>query len=288
MIAVIFCAYFAYVGECHCPRGYIEECIKPKPIDDRSNANFMYYHEGTFGIDFKRGYDPCKIIKSNENYKNLMNKYINCIGKHCIDNKFKCNSGDSRYCYNVEHIFDKKGCRYRGDDALVMANLVMAYGKWNQDISHKRLGSCAAAEAEKEKVYGKEMMDRVRNQINLCRNKRRAESNTTGVEDPILIDESDDDTINGFDYGDCDKSCTCESNKYLDVLCGCDYSETEFDPSCQTLTHAQIQSKLEFYRGSLISSSIFLITVVLLLIASLVIVIRGKNKEFDIPPEFNV
>ncbi len=292
MIALLF---FLYAVTGHCPPGYREECIKPKLIGDRSNTNGMYFHEGTFGIYFGRGYDPCEIVTTNSNYKDIMNKYIVCKGPHCINDKFGCKLGDSQNCYNVEHIYDKKGCRYNGNEANIMANLVMAWGKWNQNVSHTRIGSCAAAEAEKEKVYGKEMMVKVKGQIEFCKRKRakrtqhdEAQNNNIEQDEPILIDESNDEQINGFDYSECDAACTCESNRHLDILCGCDYSETEFDPSCQAQTLRQAQSNSGFYREAFILSNAVLILTIMLLAAALIDLIRKKNKGFDIPPEFDL
>jgi hypothetical protein len=276
---------------CQCEHGYLPDCVKGHHTEtyrlywkSKGNANNYFYDAKTFGMNLR---NPCQRIKDKSAFMKALN-VISCTGIWCKENRgFKCDaSGNNQACYNMEHIIDKEGCGYDKEDTNILGNLVMAYGKWNQEVSHSKIGCCANALREKTEIYGKDMVNKAIEHIKSCKNKRKRDYSQDGLTyAPIDIDLSEDEQINEFNYSECDKSCTCESNRYLDILCGCDYSETDFDPSCQT---TNTQSSLEFYRGAFISSNLFLIMVVVLLIISFVVVMREKNKGFEIPPEFNV
>jgi hypothetical protein len=228
-----------------CPPGTTPACLKHQVRHSElyykwkeiGNHDNYFYHPDTFGIKIAR--DPCAKV-----YLNTFTQAVNkkpCRGEWCKDSlgntvfigQFgKCGQGGQN-CYQMEHVFDKNGCDYTSEQADIWANVVMAYGKWNSKVSHAVIGGCKNALDEKTEIYGKSMIDTIRNQINLCTRKRNNDNNTT--EEPIVIDDSYNESIDGFDYNECDIACTCKSNKYLDILCGCDYSETDFDRSmCST------------------------------------------------------
>lgn len=208
-----------------CPPGTILNCIPPKHSSlyqkwkEVGNKNNYFYHPDTFGINIAR--DPCEKINSATTFKNFLNKkIIYCRGMWCKNGIFKCESGKPADCYQMEHIFDKN-CE---NESNIWANVVMAYGRWNSRVSNRAMGGCANSLIEKKEIYGEKIINKIRNQINLCKQKAHKRNNQNDTEE---IDEY----IDEFDYSECDISCTCESDKYLDILCECDPSETDFDRS---------------------------------------------------------
>jgi len=227
--ALIFALYLAT-----CPEGTIPACIKHQArhteiYNDKwkasGNGYHYFYHSETFGIDIAK--NPCAPVNLKSFLREL-NK-DRCYGTWCKNGQFgQCGTG-GRECYQMEHIYDKKGCDYTEKEANIWANVVMAYGKWNSQVSHTQIGGCINSFNEKREIYGAEKMAKIKNQIDNCKkikNKRR--------DDEPITDDSDE-PINEFNYStECDVSCTCESNRYLDILCGCDYSETDFNPDLCT------------------------------------------------------
>ncbi len=216
-------------------------------------------------------YDRTKFIK-------LLYKYnIKCNGCWCTSNNCG-HTYKKYGCYEMEHIFDKDGCQFTdsGDVLrkevsqsdtlpsghkgvkLYLPNLVMASRKWNRQVSHRILG-CVGTLKEKTQIYGQNKIDKITQLLGNCSKpqKRHLEQDAPAVppvspiptpipdnvassEVVVLYDEvTDFSTMNNFNFTmECEKACTCESNKYLDVLCGCDYSETDFDyNSCVPITN---------------------------------------------------
>jgi hypothetical protein len=221
-----------------CSLREIPACIKEKHTDlyltkwkEIGNKNNYFYHPFTFGINVAK--DPCAPVDLKRFLAVLNEK--KCNGEWCINNKFgQCGKGGQN-CYQMEHIFDKNGCDYTTKETEIWANVVMAYGNWNSQVSNCAMKGCTNTLNEKIEIYGKTMIDTIRNRIELCSKKAHGflPSGQNGPPPHKRNDEnnSHDEFIDGFDYSECDISCTCESNKYLDILCGCDYSETDFDPS---------------------------------------------------------
>jgi len=224
-----------------CPTDRLNECVKPQYTklysqywNSTQNSKNYFYDPSTFGINIAQqpGMDPCEKMSNQKFLKLLKNNHIDCSGQWCINNQFgQCGKGGQQ-CYQVEHIFDQQGCTYSVDDTNILANLVMAYGKWNQQVSHARMGSCARALNEKSFIYGKNIIHDVEQQINRCKNKHKRNIDYDILNETYIIDQSNDVTIDNFDYdSECNISCTCQSPKYLDILCGCDYNETDFNRS---------------------------------------------------------
>lgn len=128
--------------------------IKGDSCDKRTsyyNAAFMpnnnYYY-----------FDPDTYLESSnsmsvEDYKNTIKTNIQCTGEWCIDNKWGCKVGDSKNCYNVEHMIPKANniSQIKGCSLDIRGNYIMAYGAWNQALSNGYYG-------EKTFIYGNERM----------------------------------------------------------------------------------------------------------------------------------
>jgi hypothetical protein len=130
------------------------------------NDNHYFYDSFTFGMDST---SPCMKISNNTEYRRFVNSQP-CSGYWCIDNTFKC-KGDNQNCYNVEHIIDK---RVVGDNGNIYGNLVMAWGRWNQELGHLKYED---SEKEKEIVYGVERVDRAKNIIVQCNSNNNVTMN---------------------------------------------------------------------------------------------------------------
>lgn len=129
------------------------------------NANNYFYHRGTFGKDVYD--DPCVKITNNAQFRNYINENIICEGKWCIDSKF--NTNKKRDDYEVEHIIDLNGPEYNSCGCTsIVGNLVMAYGRWNAGLGGLAKHNYTNSEKEKTIVYGKYIMDSVRNVIEKC------------------------------------------------------------------------------------------------------------------------
>ena len=82
-------------------------------------------------------------------YRDYIKNTIQCTGKWCVENQWKCLPGDSKNCYNVEHIIPKANTilEINGCSTDIQGNLIMAYGEWNQQLSNIYYG-------EKVVIYG--------------------------------------------------------------------------------------------------------------------------------------
>ena len=134
-----------------------------------NNYNFQFYDNRTFGMDRE---NPCEVINDNPKYRKLMNKEFNCTGQWCINNTFNCNRGDSRQCYNVEHIIDLNGGEFKNASCkAIAANLVMSSGTWNQQLGSLSISLIGGYEAninEKKLVYSNNRVEMARNAIIKC------------------------------------------------------------------------------------------------------------------------
>jgi hypothetical protein len=109
------------------------------------NANSFYFVKESYSA----GEDPYKSNSiNNQLFRNTVISKLKCNYKHCINNEWKCDATNQE-CYHVEHIIptghnipELLGC-----DVNIFGNLIMAYGKWNNQLSNKYL-------AEKRIIYG--------------------------------------------------------------------------------------------------------------------------------------
>lgn len=100
-----------------------------------------------------------------------MNQEFIYTGNWCINNTFNCIRGDSKNCYNVEHIIDLHVEFKNSSCKSIIGNLVMSCGTWNQQLgslSISLVGGYAANINEKKLVYSNARMEMVRNAIIKC------------------------------------------------------------------------------------------------------------------------
>jgi hypothetical protein len=127
--------------------------------DINFNKDYQYFDPRTYGGDIHS--NPCEEMKQTSKYRKYVNDHIKCIGKWCIDGLFKCPSGGYNIdCYVVEHIIDRQ---FKGKN--ITGNYIMAWGKWNNNISHL---TEEATYTEKLSKYGKRIMDLAENFNNIC------------------------------------------------------------------------------------------------------------------------
>ena len=129
------------------------------------NKDFTFYDSDTFGINIYS--NSCVIIKNNNVFRNYVKKNIECTGKWCIEQEFKCGAGSKRNCYEVEHIIDIKNPMFDDNCKNIAANLVMSWGKWNAGLGgmYPNLNNI---EQEKNIVYGSYRVNQVIDQIQFC------------------------------------------------------------------------------------------------------------------------
>lgn len=109
-----------------------------------SNTNSWYVDETTYAASTDS--------MTAQNYRNHIRNTIVCTGRWCVDGKWNCAPGNSRDCYNVEHIIPKANSikEISGCSLDILGNYVMAYGAWNQALSNGYYG-------EKVTIYGSDI-----------------------------------------------------------------------------------------------------------------------------------
>jgi hypothetical protein len=121
-----------------------EPCDKRTKIYDlvgNSNQNNFYF-------DIKT-YTESTVSMNNQAYRDKVKASIPCNGQWCVDNQWKCLPGNSKDCFNVEHIVARSNdiLDIYGCPVDIEGNLIMAYGAWNQQLSNSYYG-------EKAEIYG--------------------------------------------------------------------------------------------------------------------------------------
>lgn len=140
----------------------------------RGNTNSYFFHPDTFGLNIYP--DPCtKVTKRSDFIKQINLELDMCEGQWCIDESFKCRFGDSRNCYNMEHIIDTNGGEFPSNQTNIAANLVMAWGSWNQ-----ALGRLAYIDSQNEKitVYGQDAVMQAKEWIRNCASTEKTSDST--------------------------------------------------------------------------------------------------------------
>lgn len=148
------------------------------------NADYRFYDDRTFGAAFT---DPCIRIYLNPQFRALVNAEFDCTGLWCMNGAFACPSGDSRGCYNVEHIVDTNGGEFLPNQTNIAGNLVMAWGRWNQENGRLAARSYADAQAEKQEVYGADAVERAKDAIRSCNGLIPAPEMTPGKIAAIVL-----------------------------------------------------------------------------------------------------
>jgi len=125
--------------------------------DDICNERtYIYQNKGYENLDYyyfdPNTYTESIIPMTNDVFRQYIINNIKCLGKWCIDKQWKCNFGDSKNCYNVEHIIPKANSiqEIKSCSLDVQGNLIMAYGAWNQALSNRYYG-------EKNIIYGSDI-----------------------------------------------------------------------------------------------------------------------------------
>lgn len=167
---------------------------------ENNNDNKLFFDHSTFGINLYT--DPCTPIKTNNHFRKYIIDHSICDGKWCVDAKFKCLENKKADCYHVEHIIDVRDGEFSSCKRCknIAANFVMAWGRWNMALGGLNYTNSIK---EKENVYGKDLVDRIRNKIYEC----YPEIYNT----EIYTDDSYCDNID---------NCNCDT----DSICGCECS----------------------------------------------------------------
>lgn len=147
--------------------------------ESHGNEENRFYDPRTFGMNIYL--DPCQRT-ANPHFRTFVNANVECKGLWCIDEAFKCPSGDSRFCYNVEHIIDTNGGEFLPNQTNIAGNLVMAWGRWNQELGTLARKSYADAQGEKSLVYGSDAVIRAKSWIRKCNN-----INSGDPENPLVF-----------------------------------------------------------------------------------------------------
>lgn len=153
-----------------------------------------FFHEDFFSRDTYLGHypklDPCTVLTKNQYIKLLKDNGGKCSGKWCIDGEWKCRSGDSQECYNLEHIIDSKNSDTEFGPSFnknILGNYIFAYGRWNQEIG--RIKDWSSIKNEKKEVYGKDIFDRAYQTVYECHKGyiEKEETNLNGILYIIVI-----------------------------------------------------------------------------------------------------
>jgi len=121
--------------------GLCEKRTKIYKSNENFNTNYFYFDDRTYTESIES--------ITLETYKNKIRNTTECVGVWCTNKGWTCNYGNSRDCYNIEHIIPKAHTilEIYGCNTDILGNLIMAYGAWNQQLSASYYG-------EKVDVYG--------------------------------------------------------------------------------------------------------------------------------------
>lgn len=124
-------------------------------------------------------------------YKKTLSSTVSCTGNHCVDGEWKCKKGDSRNCYNVEHIIDLNGPEFKDHTECknVAGNMIMSHGYWNQELGTYTKANYQVSVSEKTRVYGDTIMYNARESIRGC---IYAKTGKREIEDDITINTTND------------------------------------------------------------------------------------------------
>ncbi len=128
--------------------------------------NDTFYLENTF-LNKHR----CFVLSGNNRerrsqYLKLLTRHnIECQGSWCINGHFECKRYDSKQCYNIEHIIDIKNSILPQYNKNIVGNIIMAYGRWNQEMGYMTWDH---VETEKREIYGNYIVDQAIENIKYC------------------------------------------------------------------------------------------------------------------------
>lgn len=126
--------------------------------------------------------DICRQIDRQSYIKYLEDNNIFCYGDWCsADGSFSCSS-DSTNCYNMEHIVDLSNSLfddYPEESKKILGNVIMAYGKWNNQIGQLEWDN---VEKEKREIYGNTIVSAAIENIARCHEKKYKSSSFSYVQ----------------------------------------------------------------------------------------------------------
>lgn len=213
--------------------------------DRLTRGNKNSFVRRSYGGDLKNYLHDIPITP--QTYKRHLNEELPCKFKYCYDNAWKCKRGDSRNCYNIEHIIDLHGPEYSDhiNCKNIAGNMIMAHGEWNQQLGQIARKNYAGSKREKTIVYGKRIMKRAEESIQSCIEKHsNVKPNTIDAVDTIFevdnINRADDDIIIDNEgifivqnitcsdcVGDTCDECTCDNCEYIPYIDDEDEFETD-------------------------------------------------------------
>jgi hypothetical protein len=151
MLFILFVVVAAYDKDC-------DERTKVLIEHGNSNYNGFYFVDKTYG-----GFQSCKTINTNDDFRKYINQKFPCNYEHCrsgLPAPWGC--GNSKECYEVEHIIPKANNipELEGCNTNIYGNLIMAYGVWNNQLSNTHFN-------EKKLIYG-EIFDNAYKSVYFC------------------------------------------------------------------------------------------------------------------------
>lgn len=150
LLYILLLINFTLAANIKCTNTTNSKVFKEYSKKDKLNE---LYQKNTFGGSF---YDICFDLGKDyrKNYiKILRENNINCTGKWCNSGLYKC-INNPRECYEVEHIVDKKNTPYDKCNTNILGNVIMAYGKWNNQVGQLCWKNVLY---EKMQVYGNDI-----------------------------------------------------------------------------------------------------------------------------------
>lgn len=151
MFLLLLLFSFVYANNCNERTSYYNGIL----IGD---FDYYYYDHNTYTENIKS--------MSIEEYKLHIISTVPCTGKWCVNGKWPCKYGDSKNCYNVEHIIPTMnnikaliGCSLN-----IQGNMIKAYGAWNQALSNEYFG-------EKAIIYGSIFKSAYKSVYTACHNQ---------------------------------------------------------------------------------------------------------------------
>lgn len=272
VLVILIWADQVHPFDLQCEKGEREYCVCEK-ISKNTNCFTNFYQENqgnpdsffdknTFGIDLatQLGLDPCTPTSRYLFKKYVDRSNIKCTGPWCVNGEFKCQQGDSRNCYNMEHIFAKGEPNFSMETKNALANLVYAAGSWNQQLGTSiRQGRFGDELNEKTQVYGKNMIAKIKSTLEACSKK------------------SSKRYFN--DVTNCSESCTCNSTEALDILCSCDYEESGFDRASCDNSNSCTPFQTSPMTWIAIASIVLNIVIIFGIVAY--IIYSKRSKQFD-------
>jgi hypothetical protein len=109
-------------------------------IDGDIPASSIYLENTYLPILCGSSIDPCMKYKDRKTYIKLLEENnIECSGPWCINGAFSCGKSGNTECWQVEHIIDQSNSDLvdQGYDVNIIGNVIMAYGKWNNQIGQR-------------------------------------------------------------------------------------------------------------------------------------------------------